>query len=166
MLDLFHAKLSASNTGLAPLWSQTDVEVRETFVTLLGQYKIAGGASHELWAVGGGRYWDISTGITLRPGLAAGQSGTIGDSWVDPVIGLRGRADLGERSFVTGWALGGGFGLGSEHMIDLFAGVGYQFTPTTSAGLGYVWMSVDRRDGAFLFDVDTKGPVLGVTFRF
>lgn len=164
--DLFYAKISASNTGLAPAWSQTNLQVEETIITLMGEYNISSGPTHELWVVGGARFWDVSTDITLLPGLAPGRAGTIADSWVDPVIGLRGRADIGAKTYVTGWLLGGGFGAGSDEMIDVFGGLGYQFTPTTSAVLGYRWLSVDRTNGAFVFDMETSGPLLGLTFRF
>lgn len=164
--DLFYAKISASNTGLAPLWSQTDVRVEETILSLYGEYKISESPTHALWALGGARYWDISTDITLSPGIAAGRSGTVADSWVDPVIGLRGRAEIGPKTYVTGWLMAGGFGVGSDEMYDIFGGVGYQFTPTTSVVLGYRWMSVDRTDGAFVFDMDTSGPLIGLSMRF
>lgn len=164
--DLFHAKISASNTGLAPLWSQTNVRVTQTILTLTGEYSLSSSDSHELWALGGLRYWDISTDITLLPGINPGRAGTVGDDWVDPVIGLRGRTDIGRKTYLTGWLMAGGFGAGSDEMIDIFGGLGYRFSPTMSGVVGYRWLSVDRTDGAFVYDMDTTGPMFGLNFTF
>ena len=164
--DLQYTKLSGSSRSLRPLWGQADVKTKLTVATLLGDYRIAGSPQYELWLSGGLRYWDVETTIALTPGLRPGRSVTGSDSWVDPVIGLRGRRALADRTFLTGWAYLGGFGVGSDEMADLFGGVGMQFSDGVSAVFGYRWMSVDRVDGGFVFDTVQQGPLAGVTFRF
>lgn len=164
--DVFYAKISGSSNSLAPLWSQTNLRVKETIITLMGEYNLSSGADHDLWAVAGARYWDVENQLTLLPGTRPQRSGTLQDSWVDPVIGLRGRKDLSDTMFLTGWALAGGFGVGSDEMVDLFGGLGYQFSDRTSGILGYRWLSVDRVDGNFVFDMKQQGPMLGVSIAF
>lgn len=164
--DLFYAKISGSSTSVAPLWSQANLGVKQTIFTLMGEYNISSSDTYELWAAVGARYWDVSTTINLLPGILPARTGVIADSWVDPVIGLRGRTDIGEKTYLTGWVYGGGFGVGSEEMFDIFGGLGYQFTPTTSGVIGYRWLSVDRVDGAFVFDMVQQGPMFGLVFRF
>lgn len=164
--DLIYAKMSAGSQSLAPLWSQADVKVEQTILTLLGEYNLSTGPGHELWATGGLRYWDIGMAMNLLPGVLPARAGSVRDNWVDPVIGLRGRQDLGERTFLTGWAYVGGFGVGSDEMADLFGGVGYAFSDSVSGVLGYRWMSVDRVDGAFIYDTVQQGLITGVAFRF
>ncbi|MFV0514143.1 MAG: hypothetical protein ACK5MY_11015 [Jhaorihella sp.] len=164
--DLQYTKLSASSRSLRPLWGQADVKTKLTVATLLGDYKISASPQHELWLSGGLRYWDVQTTIALTPGTRPGGFVSGSDSWVDPVIGLRGRHALGDKTFLSGWAYLGGFGVGSDEMADLFAGVGHDFSGRVSAMFGYRWLSVDRVDGGFVFDTVQQGPLAGVTFRF
>jgi hypothetical protein len=44
--------------------------------------------------------------------------------------------------FLRGWALVGGFGVGSDFTADLFGGVGYRVTGSISSTLGYRWVKV------------------------
>jgi pyruvate/2-oxoglutarate dehydrogenase complex dihydrolipoamide acyltransferase (E2) component len=96
------------------------------------------------------------------PGLSVDGS----DSWLDPVIGLRGRYDLSDRWFVTGWAQAGGFGAGSDSMGDVFGAFGYRFSDRTSGVVGYRWLSVDRETDDFLYDITMDGIMAGVSFGF
>lgn len=164
--DLQYTKLSTSSRSLAPLYGQADLKTTLTVVTLLGDYKISSSPVHELWVSGGLRYWDVETSIALTPGLLPGRAGSGSDSWVDPVIGLRGQRSIGDKTYLTGWAYVGGFGVGSEEMADVFGGIGYNFSDRVAGVFGYRWMSVDRVDGSFVFDVVQQGPMAGVTFRF
>jgi hypothetical protein len=74
--------------------------------------------------------------------------------------------DMSDAVYLTGWAYAGGFGAGAESMFDLFGAVGYQFTPVTSGVIGYRWMSVDRQNGSFGYDVEMKGLMAGLSFTF
>lgn len=163
--DLQYYKLSTDRTG--PLGgAQADVRIRETIATVTGDYKLSEGPGYELWGQAGIRYWNVESEIQLTGPGDASNFTEGSDNWVDPVIGFRGRTRVGDNGFLTGWAYLGGFGAGSDEMVDLFGGYGYQFTPTTSAVLGYRYMSVDRDDNGFVFDMEQSGPMLGVLFEF
>lgn len=164
--DLQYVKLSAGNPSPGALFGQAQAKIKNTIVSLTADYLLSQGPGYEMWVSAGMRHWRVSTDITLTPGAAPGGTGSGANDWVDPLIGIRGRRDVGERTYLTGWAYLGGFGTGSEEMSDLFAGFGYQFTPTTSGILGYRYMNVDRRDGNFLYDTEQQGLLAGVGFRF
>ncbi|NOD49998.1 hypothetical protein GS624_22020, partial [Ruegeria sp. HKCCD5849] len=65
----------------------------------------------------------------------------------------------------------GGFGAGGND-LQIGANVGVDWRPweTTSLFFGWRYFSMDYSDtlstGAFEYDVDQHGPVLGVKFRF
>ncbi len=164
--DVQYVKLSAASGPLGPTFGQANAKIRNTIVSLYADYQVGQSQEHELWVSGGVRHWSVSTDLSLTAGTAAARTANGSDSWLDPVIGIYGRRDIGERTYVSGWAYVGGFGAGSDSMVDLFGGVGYQFTPTTSGVLGYRYMSVDRSNGSFLYDVEQQGPLLGVVFNF
>ena len=164
--DLGYVTTSDSATFPGPAFSGADVETETLFVTVTGEYLVSSSPRGRLWAGAGLRYWDVSTDITLGAGTLPGLTVGDGDSWVDPVIGVRGRNDLGRNSYFTGWAYLGGFGAGSDSMADLFAGIGYEFNDRTSGVFGYRYYEVDREEDEFVYDVSQQGPMFGIVFTF
>lgn len=134
--------------------------------TILGEYNIHENQGTSLWAGGGLRYWNVSTDLSLSAGTQPQVGASAGDNWFDPMLGVRGRTAITDRWFATGWAYAGGFGAGSDAMIDVLGGVGYEFTDTISGVVGYRYMSVDRDEPDFLYDVEQQGIMAGVSFNF
>lgn len=164
--DVQYVKLNAASGPIGPNYGQAQAKIKNTIVSLYADYQVSQSLDHELWVSGGIRHWSVSTDLTFTPGALPGRTANGSDDWVDPVIGMYGRRAISDRAYVSGWAYVGGFGVGSESMVDLFGGVGYQFTQTTSGVLGYRYMSVDRRSGSFIYDVEQDGPLVGVVFNF
>ncbi|AXI55019.1 hypothetical protein C1J05_11410 [Sulfitobacter sp. JL08] len=164
--DLQYISLKNSTSDLQPLFNNATVRAKNKIFSVLGEYKMVEAPTGELWASAGARYWSVDTSLDLAAGDLPTASANGNDSWVDPVIGLRGRMDIADRKYLTGWAYAGGFGVGSEIMADIFGGVGYKFTPMTSGVLGYRLLMVDRRSGDFTYDVEQKGLMAGLSFQF
>jgi len=164
--DFEYVKTSSGGVTPGPLFGATALDATTEVFQLTGEYQIAYNGDNELWLAAGARYWSVDTTFSLSAGALPARSVSGSDSWWDPVIGLRGRAKLGERTFATGWAYLGGFGAGSDSFGDVFAGIGYEFTPTTSLVGGWRYYAVDRTDGSFVWDVSQSGPIVGLTFRF
>lgn len=84
--------------------------------------------------------------------------------WVDPVVGGRVRADLGDRVSVVFLGDVGGFGIGSasDFTWTAWATVAYRLGDHWSLGLGYKAQEIDRESA----DLLTHGPVLGLRYRF
>lgn len=87
-------------------------------------------------------------------------------SWVDPIIGFRAQWNITDRWFLAGKSDIGGFGVGSDLAWTLQATVGYNFTDTISAELGYRYMHTDYEDGAFIYDMAEAGIYTGLNIRF
>ncbi len=151
---------------LQPFFANARLDSKTVMATLSGEYAVLDrpGASLRLGA--GVRLWSVDTELKLSGGPAPDRRIDGDDTWIDPILTARGEADLSERWYVAGWAAVGGFGVGSETMADVFGGVGYRITETTSISAGYRWMKVDREDGDFLYDIEQQGPLVGMTFRF
>lgn len=164
--DLQYIRLKSETKKLRPLYDTATVEVTNKIFSLYGEYKLTQTSNAELWGVFGARYWNVETDINLSSGALPKASANGENSWTDPVLGLRGRYNFDDRTYLTCWAYAGGFGVGSDSMADVFAAVGYQFTPTTAGVLGYRFVSVDRRDGDFKYDVEMDGLMAGLTFTF
>ena len=115
------------------------------------------------------RYWDIETKLKFEGGLGflAGRQIKDSEDWIDPFLGIKGRASLGDSNFyVSGWAGLGGFGVGSDSFYDIAANIGYQWNNAIGTTLGYREFSVDYEDDGFVYDVSQPGWALGLTWAF
>jgi hypothetical protein len=98
--------------------------------------------------------------------LLAARQITNKEDWIDPIVGLKGLAPIGEsKFFVSGVFVLGGFGLGSDFVDDTIVNVGYQWTKLFSTTLGYRYLDVDYKDGDYLYDVVQNGLVLGLSLE-
>jgi hypothetical protein len=132
--------------------------------TAMAGYALIDTPGGRLDVVAGARVWWVENRISVQGGVLNGLWRQDSNAWVDAMAGVRGRANLTDNVYLTGWALGGGGS--SDSAWDVMGGVGYEFTDRFSAVLGYRAMGVDYQDGAFLFDVTMQGPIVGAVLRF
>jgi len=116
-------------------------------------------------AMVGLRYSFLDNEFDLDAGIFPATAIDHKEDWLDPLVGIKGRAKIGYNLYVSGWAMAAVAG-NSDSAFDLFGGIGYEFSASRSLIVGYRYLSVDYEDGAFLFDVELAGPVIGFTFRF
>ena len=117
-------------------------------------------------AFGGIRYWHLRSNLDLRPGLLPAFHASDSRDWVDPVMGARFRANLKKGWFAMLKGDAGGFGAGSQVTWQIYTGVGKEFKQKYSLFLGYRRLSVDYRDGGFIYDTNMNGMLLGFAIRF
>jgi hypothetical protein len=165
--DFAYVKLSAEReTPLGILATSVGLDAETLAFTAAGEYRVVDAPRGSLDVMAGARVWSVDTELAFRGGVLDGVSRSDGDTWVDPLVGTKGRFELTEKFYVTGWAMAGGFGVSSDLMWDLFGGAGYQFNDNISAVFGYRGMGVDYENDGFTFDVIQHGPVLGGVIRF
>jgi hypothetical protein len=113
----------------------------------------------------GGRLWNMDAEGTLVGPLAVRQrSGS--KTWVDPIIGISGRVELGSGFALQAEGDVGGFGLVSDIDWQLLGTIQYQVADYLTLDAGYRYLAVDFDDGGFLFDVALSGPIIGASIRF
>ena len=113
-------------------------------------------------AFGGIRYWHIDSHLSLI-GPGAGHT----ESWVDPMIGIKGRTALGDTSFYTSAGASiGGFGMNSDLFYDLNVNFGYQWNDAIGTTIGYRLYDLDYENDGFVYDVRQEGWILGLTWSF
>jgi hypothetical protein len=133
-----------------------------------------GFVAHEIvdsWQwLAGARYYELSTDVDLSQGGVPVGSPDSDHSWVDPIVGVRYRGDLGGDWSLRGRADVGGFGLGSEFAWNASALFGYEFYPGFAAQLGYRVLHIDFGEGSgsdrLAYDLTMFGPIVGVSFSF
>jgi hypothetical protein len=114
--------------------------------------------------LGGVRVWRVKTDLEFGAGFLPATRVEDSRSWVDAVGGLDGRMALSRKLFLTGkFDLGGG---GSQFTWKVFAGAGYNLNPKITLVLGYRVLDVDYDKNNFVFDMNERGPIMGLLFRF
>ncbi|MEM8632763.1 MAG: hypothetical protein AAGF74_16150 [Pseudomonadota bacterium] len=164
--DLQYYDLSADGQVPGAPLATVSLGSKVTAGTVTGEYLLTKTFTAEIWGGVGARFWDVEGSVGATITGAGGPAVIESNDWVDPIVGVRGRYDTGSRGFLTGWAYAGGFGAGSDMMYDLFGGYGFTFTDSVAAVAGYRWMSVDREDGTFIYDVEQQGLLLGLRLSF
>jgi hypothetical protein len=162
--DVMYVNLGAGGETPGGLFGGTSADIRNVVVTLGGDYVLTKSASSEVRVGAGLRYWDVNVDLDLSAGTLPAASASISNSWVDAIAGVNWKADLSDRTYFSGWAFAGGGG--SDFTSDIFAGIGYRISDRTELIGGYRYLSVDRRDGDFLYDVEQQGALMGVSFGF
>lgn len=164
--DLVYVDLSADASTPGPFFSGADLESEIFIGTFQASYRVIEAERGHLDLRAGARVWSVTTKLSLNAGLLAARDRKDTETWVDPVIGLQGRLNLGAGFYVTTMSNIGGFGAGSDLTWDTFAGLGYEATDWFSPVIGYRHLSVDYDKNDFLLDVEMSGPLIGGVIRF
>jgi hypothetical protein len=95
------------------------------------------------------------------------------ETWVDPVVGVRLHTpNTGGRWGVAVVADVGGFGVGSDVMINVQPTVAVRLAQPVALAFGYRWIYLkyenegDDAQRRSLYDMTSSGPLLGVVLRF
>jgi hypothetical protein len=140
-----------------------------TLVTLGYQHEFYNREGFVVDAIAGGRFWNVDTELRFADGLGflAGQKISNDESWIDPLLGAKGRAPLGRSGlYLAGGIAMGGFGIGSDLFYEINANVGYQWNTSIGTTVGYRMFDVDYENDGFLYDVRQEGWQLGLTWAF
>ena len=164
--DIYYLDLSTDLATPGPLFSGVEVGTELLIFTALGSYRALETETAHLDALAGLRVWSVDIDLDFAAGILPAQSHSDGDTWVDPVIGLKGRIALSEHAYVTGWGMIGGFGVSPDFMWDVFGAVGYEITDRISLVAGFRATGVDYQSGGFLYDIIQYGPIIGGVVRF
>ncbi|GAB4066837.1 hypothetical protein GCM10028812_16880 [Ancylobacter sonchi] len=163
--DILYVKLSSDIDAPRRLPADRVDIGSETFAGFAGVgYSVLQGPGGNLDVVGGMRVWHVSTDIDFHGQSLDGRRGRDSATWVDGLAGLKGRYDLTDKLYLTGWGLVGAGGADLDW--DVGGGVGYAFNERLSLMVGYRALGVDYSQDGFLFDVVEQGPMLGTVLKF
>ncbi|TIC83354.1 hypothetical protein [Crenobacter intestini] len=170
-VDFLYVNVSADKALLGPPVNLGLDATSKSWVTSAGysyRFYDTGQANAELLA--GVRYWKVDTTLDFDGGrgVLAGRNIHHRESWLDPLLGVRGTTQFGTSNFfVSGTLAAGGLaGGGSDHFYDTSALLGYQWNRQFSTGLGYRLFDVKYDKDGFYYDVRQQGWLLGAAFSF
>jgi len=137
-----------------------------TTLEMLGLYRVYA-APRMAFEVGGGmRYWDVSTKISLDPGLAPGYINKTTMSWIEPVIAARYTAAFSPRAGVTLYGDLGGFGAGSRLSWQGIGSIDYAFADWAVGKVGWRSLGFEKSRNGIDLNTGFNGPFMAVSFRF
>jgi hypothetical protein len=164
--DIAYLSLGGSrDIGTGPITGGLDLGFKLSMTTLAANYRVYETQESYLDAIAGIRIMNVETdlAITLGP---LGISARDGDTWVDPLIGLKGRHNINENWYIKGSALYGGFNVSSHSLYDVSAFVGYEWANGIEIYGGWRQAYDSYDNGSFKWDVTMSGPMMGLTFKF
>jgi hypothetical protein len=149
-----------------PVAVAAELELDTIIWTFAGSFRAFETERVSLDLLAGGRLWNVDAEGTLAGPLAVRQrSGS--KTWVDPIIGIAGRIELGSGFALQAEGDVGGFGAASDIDWQVLGTLQYQVAESIALEAGYRYLAVDYDDsGGFLFDVAMHGPIIGGSFRF
>ena len=164
--DVEFVSLEDDRATPGPLFSSANAKIKTFVFTPEAGYKIYDDPDKGSFVqvLGGARIWHISTDLTLNAGVLPAVQIKESRTWVDGVVGLRGKAALTEKVFFLGrFDVGGGR---SKFTYQLFGGLGYNITEKIALVAGYRALDVNYDRNNFLYDTNQRGPIIGAGFRF
>jgi len=164
--DLEFVSLEDNKAAPGPLFSSANAKIKTLVFTPEVGYKIYSDPEKGSFVqvLGGTRIWHISADLDFNAGLLPAVEIKNSRSWVDGVVGMRGKAALTEKVFFLGrFDVGGG---GSKFTYQLFGGLGYNLNKKIALVGGYRALDVNYDKNNFRYDTNQRGAIVGLGFRF
>jgi hypothetical protein len=166
LTDVEYVSISDDTATPGPFFSNVDAGFKTFIFDQEVGYRLYentdSGASIDV--LGGVRVWRISTDFEFGAGILPATRIQADRSWVDGVGGFRGKAAVSKKMFVTGkFDIGGG---GSKFTWHLFGGAGYSINEKIALIFGYRVLDVNYNKNNFVYDMNQRGPIMGVGFKF
>jgi hypothetical protein len=143
-----------------------DWEFDAKILTAAFSYQFLDLPGSQIHAMAGVRYWGLDVGLGLELPGGGGPEADRSLDLFDPVIGLRGEHFLTQKFFIEGTGLIGGAVGDSDFIWDAYAGLGYNFTESVSASVGYRGLGLDYEQGGTVIDIILHGPMASLTAKF
>lgn len=166
LTDLQYSNLGTKNATPGPGFSGVETTTKTFVFDPAVGYRFAENMEKGRFVevLGGIRYWHVNEDLKFAAGILTAREVSASRDWVDAVIGLRGKAALSQKWFVTGKVdLGGG---GSKFTYQLFGGVGVMVAKNIALIGGFRDLYVNKSSSDFTFKMSLHGPVIGLGFKF
>lgn len=142
-----------------PDFLDAELDSRTASITLLGGYRVANEESVKVDLLAGARLNHSKTSLQLD-GPVRSASGSVKQTWLDPVIATRVLAPLGGKWGMTLYGDVGGVLFGSDFSWQGLATVNYQLNRKMTLGAGWRYFKVNYDEGDFLYNVGQNGPLI------
>jgi len=148
-----------------------DWDLQALVFELAGAYSVFRNEYLNFDLLAGVRYASIDGKVSLDivgplPGWLGSRTFSKTESFIDPIVGFKGKFELGKKWYLPYYFDIGGFGVDSDVTLQAFAGIGYRFSDLFSMVLGYRYLYYDFGDSKLVKDLNLYGVTLGFNFTF
>jgi len=148
-----------------------DWDLQALVFELAGAYSVFRNEHLNFDLLAGVRYAEIDGKVSLDimgplPAFVSSRTFSKTESFVDPIVGFKGKFELGKKWYLPYYFDIGGFGVDSDVTLQAFAGIGYRFCDWFSMMLGYRYLYYDFGDSKLVKDLNLYGVTLGFNFTF
>lgn len=165
-VDVIYGKTSQDLAAGGRLFDSFRYEQKQWILTPVVAYRAVQTDDYHMDVFAGARVTILEGELTGRF-ARGGEIAVVRDTdWIDPIVGIRGQAELTDKVFFRYNADIGGFGVSSDLVWQAFAGFGYRVCDACSIAIGYRGLGIDYEEGDFALDTVTHGPVIGFELRF
>lgn len=163
LVDFSYLDLSASKGLNGVPFTGASMETTTIFGSANAGYRVVehDRGSFDLFA--GVQFVWMDIDLAFSGGAPASTSSS--QTLIDPIVGARGRLDLGSGFFVGTTGTIGGFGVDSELTWQLIGQAGWQANEWLTLQAGYRHFEIDFKSGGLMDNVTMSGPMIGATFR-
>jgi hypothetical protein len=179
LADIIYVDFSGNQTahfpGVLPggggLTVGADWDLQALVFELAGAYSVFRNEYLNFDLLAGVRYASIEGKVSLDiigplPAFVSSRTFSKTESFVDPIIGFKGKFELGKKWYLPYYFDIGGFGVDSDLTLQAFSGIGYRFSDWFSMVLGYRYLYYDFSDSKLVKDLNLYGATLGFSFTF
>tara|TARA_R110002096_G_scaffold28985_5_gene87511 strand:+ start:1167 stop:1964 length:798 start_codon:yes stop_codon:yes gene_type:complete len=163
--DFQYLKVSPGRPTRGPVFGNVSLTLEQTSLALLGSYDLIANDRFTFAIIGGARYLNVDTTLTVSPGVApvgfSRRSSTT--SW-DAVGGFRAKYFLDDQWFLSAY---GDYGSGdSDQTWQAYGGVGYIINDSWHTSVGYRVLSYETSTARTTANTDTSGIFIGFGYSY
>jgi hypothetical protein len=166
LTDFEYVNVNDKKATPGPLFSDVDAKFKMFIFSPEVGYRVLDHPDNGDYVdvVGGVRVWHLRSELDFGAGILPATTIEGSRNWVDAVGGVRGRVALSEKVFLNGYFdLGGG---GSKFTYQIYGGGGYSLNKSIALLFGYRVLDVNYDKNNFIYDMNQRGPIMGVGFKF
>jgi opacity protein-like surface antigen len=135
-----------------------DLDVEQLLLEATVGYQPDGWREVEI--VGGVRYTDMDTTIDFAGMLDL----QVGDSFIDPLIGIRWRPQYNKWEYLVEGSIGGG--VSADFQWTAMAGAKYNFDNAWNGKIAYRLLDIEYESDTFVMDTRFEGLLIGIGYVF
>jgi len=150
---------------------QADTGLKALVSEFAGAHSVFRNEHSNFDLLGGVRYANIDSNVSLNitgplPAWVRSRTSANTASFVDPIVGFKGKLGLGKKWYLPYYFDIGGFSVDSDVTLQAYTGVGYRFSNWFSLGLGYRYLYYNFGDTKRVKDLNVYGGSLAFNFTF
>ena len=151
-----------------PPGTRVNAVAKQAVFEVQAGYQVSHTAPLAVDALIGGRRWILDNAVTLSADAQPATTLTLNERWTEPFVGARASIDLSPRLLLQLHGDVGGFGVGSRSSWQALGTLRYRISSRWSARAGFRDVGINFKDDnkRFLYDVNYRGPIVSVTYRF